>query len=245
MAPMSRKSTRALLTAQTIAMALMALMAAGAAACSDDGGGDDPDDVIVQKADNGVSRCGKPAVYLNFGPVKIRKGRADDSKQDIADAPALPDEGLDIPLYPNSGDRDRLIQLIDEQLAEQQVPVVHTRPPEGDYFMLVFVDKFLQGVQGGRTATNCGHANPNTIGFVNTEFFSLAGGIEYSVHGAMLMLGRSVGADPVAVAVARNNCMVNDAFLPSCSFGKVTRTSGPCAGGAQDQLALLSALSCK
>lgn len=235
MPAMSRKSTRALLTA----------LAALAAACSDGGGGGDPDGEIVQKADNGVSRCGKPVVYLNFGPVKIKKGGVDDSKQDIVNGPALPDEGLDIPLYPSLDDRDRLTQLIDDLLAEQQIPVFHSRPTEGDYFMLVFVDQFLQGVQGGRTSTNCDHANPSTIGFVNTEFFSLAGGIEYSLHGAMLMLGRSVGADPVEVAQARGNCMVNDAFLPSCSFGKVTRTSGPCAAGAQDQLALLSVLSCK
>lgn len=221
-------------------------MAAALGACGDDDGGDDggPDGGIEQRADNGVATCGKPVVYLNFGPVQIQKGAVDDSKQNIVNASALPDEGLAIPAYPNVADRNQLTRLIDDLLATHKVPVVHTRPAQGDYFMLVFINEFLQGIQGGRTATNCGHANPNTIGFVNTEFYSIHGGIEYSLHGAMLMVGRSVGADPVEQAQARGNCMVNNEFLSSCSFGDVPMTSGPCAAGGQDQLALLSVLAC-
>jgi hypothetical protein len=223
---------------------LVSALAAALGGCGDDDGDGGPDDGLEQKADNGVATCGKPLVYLNFGPVQIRKGQVDDSKQNITSATELPDEGLEIPLYANAADRDRLTQLIDELMATHKVPVVHTRPAQGDYFMLVFVDEFLQGIQGGRTATNCGHANRNTIGFVNTSFYSLHGGIDYALHGSMLMLGRSVGADPVEHGLARGNCMVNNEFLSSCSFGEVAMTNGPCATGPQDQLALLSALAC-
>jgi hypothetical protein len=62
----------------------------------------------------------------------------------------------------------------------------------------------------------------------------------------MLMLGRSVGLDPVEVGLARGNCMVNNAFLESCMFGEVQSALGPCSGdGVQNQMAALAALSCK
>lgn len=232
------------LRSSSISLLAAVLSSAIGVGCGDGGGEGEPDGDIEQKADNGVALCGKPVVFLNFGPVQIRKGDADDSKQNIVNASALPDEGLDIPVYPNPTDRSSLTRLVNNLLAAQKIPVVHSRPAQGDYFMLVYVNEFLQGIQGGRTSTNCGHTNPNTIGFVNTEFYSIHGGIEYSLHGSMLMLGRSVGADPVEQGLARGNCMVNNEFLSNCSFGAVTMTSGPCASGPQDQLALLSVLAC-
>jgi hypothetical protein len=226
--------------------ATLLVAAAGAlgAACGDgDGAGIDAG--IQVRADNGVAMCGKPVVYLNFGPVVISKGALEDSRIDTTDDPETPAEGYTIGAYPSAVNQAKLTKLIDDLLAEQRIPVMHTRPTSGDYFMLVFIDDFLPGIQGGRTATNCGHTNPNTIGFVNTGFYSLHG-IEYSLHGTMLMLGRSVGLDPVEVGLARGNCMVNNSFLESCTFGPVQSALGPCAAGQmQDQVALLAPLACK
>jgi hypothetical protein len=204
-----------------------------------------PDASIQVLADNGVALCGKPVVYLNFEGVTISKGEVDDSRSNVSQATELPESGLQIPAYTDLAERDRLFRLVDDKLAVQSIPVVHTRPSSGDYFMLVFVEDFYPGVQGGRSTTNCAHANPNTIGFVNTNFFSIHGGLEYALHGAMLMLGRAVGLDPVGRTEAPQNCMVNDDFLAVCTFSEVATTLGPCSTTAQDQLALLAALACK
>jgi hypothetical protein len=209
--------------------------------------GDDEDGGVKLEADNGVARCAKPVVYLNFGPVTITKGQVDDSRTNVTSAPEIAAAGLTLPEYENAADRQTLTRLIDDFLAQRKIPVVHTRPTSGDYFMLVFVDDFLPGIQGGRTADNCGHTNPNTIGFVNTTFYSLHGSIENSLHGSMLMLGRSVGLDPVDLGLARGNCMINNEFLSTCTFGEVQATKGPCspANGPQDQMAALDVLACK
>lgn len=213
------------------------------AACSS-GDNDEPD--VEVRADNGVTTCGKPVVYLNFGPEKFIKGSADDSRKNVTDAPDLAAEGLDIPEYANAADRATITRLVDDFLAARQIPVVHARPAKGDYFMLVYVDDFLPGIQGGRTPTNCAHANPNTIGFVNTMFYSIHGTIENSLHGSMLMLGRSIGLDPVDLGLARGNCMVNNEFLSTCTFAEVPQTKGPCSpsNGPQDQMKALEALTC-
>lgn len=198
------------------------------------------------RADNGVLTCGKPVVYLNFGPVQISKGAVEDSRTNVTDNPEAPDAGYNFPAYANAADRTTLTRLIDDLTGELGIPVVHERPTSGDYFMLVVVDDFYPGFQGGRTTDNCGHRNPSTIGIVNTLFYSFHGGIEFSLHGAMLMMGRSVGLDPVEVGLARGNCMVNNAFLESCMFGEVQSALGPCSSdGVQNQVAALSALSCK
>lgn len=236
---MFRKSlslTRALTPALTLG-----LLAACSAGDNDDGGG------IKVEADNGIVRCGKPVVYLNFGPVTITKGATDDSKTNVTSAPDIDAAGLTLPEYENAEDRETLTRLIDDFLAARKIPVVHTRPASGDYFMLVFIDDFLPGIQGGRTADNCGHTNPNTIGFVNTTFYSIHGSIENSLHGSMLMLGRSVGLDPVDLGLARGNCMINNEFLSTCVFGEVQATKGPCSpgNGPQDQMKALDVLACK
>lgn len=209
--------------------------------CSDDAA---PPVIEFEKADNGVPLCGKSLVYLNFDGVTISKGTTDDSRINVSQAAEIA-EGLVIPPYSNQDDRARLTRLIDDKLAVQRIPVVHSRPSSGDYYMLVFVDEFLPGVQGGRSTTNCGHANPNTIGFVNTEFFSLHGGLEYALHGSLLMIGRAAGLDPVSRTSAAQNCMVNDDFLAVCTFAEVAGTLGECSPTGQDQPALLSALACK
>lgn len=213
------------------------------AACS--GGDNDEPDVEV-RADNGVTTCGKPLVFLNFGPETITKGSADDSRKNVTDAPDLAAEGVDIPEYANAADRATITRLVDEFLAERKIPVVHARPAKGDYFMLVYVDDFITGIQGGRTPNNCGHKNPNTIGFVNTTFYSIHGTIENSLHGSMLMFGRSLGLDPVDLGLARGNCMINNGFLTTCTFAEVQQTNGPCSpqNGPQDQLKALEALTC-
>ncbi len=224
--------------------ALAALVALGGASCS--GGDDEEDPPPVTRADNGVLTCGKPLVYLNFGPVQLTKGAVEDSRTNVTDNPEAPAEGYNFPAYANAADRTALTMLIDDLTGELGIPVVHERPVSGDYFMLVVVDDFYPGFQGGRTTNNCEHKNRNTIGIVNTLFYSFHGGIEFSLHGAMLMLGRSVGLDPVEVGLARGNCMVNNAFLESCAFGEVQSALGPCsADGVQNQLAALAALSCK
>jgi hypothetical protein len=215
------------------------------------GGADGPDAAIELRADNGVPLCGKAVVYLNFDAVTIGKAATDDSRLNLTEAAEIPAEGLVIDAYASAPDRERLTRLIDDKLAVQRIPVVHTRPERGDYFMLVFVTEFLTGVQGGRSTTNCNHTNPNTIGFLNTNFFSLHGGLEYALHGALLMIGRAAGLDPVGKAEAAQNCMVNDDFLAACTFSSVPRTLGPCTEdaqklpGPQDQAVVLASLACK
>ncbi len=238
----STKNRSLVASALASALGAGALLALGAG-CGDDA--DEGEDIIEVRADNGVTTCGKPVVYLNFGPVTITKGTTEDSRKNVTDDPETPAEGYTLGAYPDAANQTRLTQLIDDLLAEERIPVMHTRPTSGDYFMLVVVDDFLPGIQGGRTPTNCGHENPNTIGFVNTGFYAIHG-IEYSLHGTMMMVGRSVGLDPVEVGLARGNCMVNNTFLESCTFGPVQSALGPCdTGKMQDQVALLTALSCR
>lgn len=217
------------------------LIAAGAlAGCGDDDSIDEP---IVIRADNGVAQCGKPLVYLNFDGITIRKGAADDSRTNVSQIPDYPDEGLVVPPYP-ALDRARLRDLVYAKLAEQRIPAVQARPTSGDYHMLVFSNVFLPGVQSGRSITNCGFTNRNTIGVLNTAFYSIHGGLEYATQGAMLVIGRAAGLDPVASSVVGANCMANDAFLASCTFFPVTATLGPCTTSGQDQAAGLAGLAC-
>jgi hypothetical protein len=240
----SSRSSLSSSVSASLGVSLVASLLALGAGCSDGDDGEDPPPPV--RADNGVLTCGKPLVYLNFGPVQLTKGAVEDSRTNVTDNPEAPDEGYSFPAYASAADQAALTKLIDDLAGELGIPVVHERPARGDYFMLVVVDDFYPGFQGGRTAQNCGHANPNTIGIVNTMFYSFHGGIEFSLHGAMLMLGRSVGLDPVEVGLARGNCMVNNAFLDSCMFGQVQAAQGPCSSdGVQDQLLMLSALSCK
>ncbi|HRC54272.1 MAG: hypothetical protein IPI49_16885 [Myxococcales bacterium] len=222
-----------------LAAALGLLVSQGA--CGDDSG--DPDEVLL-RADNGVPLCGKPVVYLNFEGVSLLKGAADDARANVSEAPDFPESGLEIAPYANTAERDQLLDILDIKLASLRIPVMHTRPRSGDYFMLVFLSKFTVEVPSARTTFNCGYTNPNTIGFLNTAFYTIHGGQPFIAHGALNVIGRAVGLDAVASAVAPANCMVNDDFLASCTFSPVSSTKGPCATGAQDQVALLAAMAC-
>ncbi len=228
------------------AAGLMCGVLVGAAGCGDDDDGDGGGGT-TGLADNGVRRCGKPVVYLNWGPETIHKGNFDDSKTNTSSAP-FPGEVLEVPAYPNAANQATVTDLIDKFLAGHKIPVMHSRPTSGDYFMLVMLKDFMPGsIQGGYSAVDCKHENDNSIGFVSTDFYSFHGSIENALHGAMLMFGRSVGLDTVNLGVARGNCMVNNEFLSTCMFGAVTATNGPCSkdNGPQDQLALLDALACR
>lgn len=211
-------------------------------ACGDDLA---PEEPVIVRTDNGVARCGKPVVYLNFEGVTIFKGAVDDSRANVADVAEFPDSGMAIPAYPDPMEATRIRDLLYARLAELGIPAVHRRPTSGDYFMLVFTDRFIQGVQSSRTATNCGYTNRNTIGFVNTAFFSIHGGVDYVPHGALLVIGRAMGMDPVAASLVGPSCMAADDFLRQCSFFEVEATLGPCATGPQNQQQLLSALACE
>lgn len=218
----------------------------GAVGCGDDDDGDGGGGGTTDPADNGVRRCGKPVVYVNWGPVTLLKGNVDDSKTNVSTAP-FDGETLELPAYRVAADQAALSDLIDKFLAGHKIPVMHSRPTSGDYFMLVMVKDFMPGIQGGHSTINCDHENPNTIGLVSTDFYSFHGGIENALHGSMLMFGRSLGLDTVSLGLARGNCMVNNEFLSTCTFGSVTATNGPCSkdNGPQDQLKALQALSCQ
>jgi len=200
---------------------------------------------VIVRTDNGVARCGKPVVYLNFEGVTIFKGAVDDSRANVANVPEFPDSGMTIPAYSEPMVATRIRDLLYTRLAALRVPAVHKRPTSGDYFMLVFTDRFIQGVQSSRTATNCGYTNRNTIGFINTSFFSIHGGVDYVPHGALLVIGRATGMDPVASSLVGPSCMAADDFLSQCSFFEVEATLGPCTTGPQNQQALLAALACE
>lgn len=227
--------------AATLGATLVALTTC-AAACGDDLA---PEEPVIVRTDNGVARCGKPVVYLNFEGVTIFKGAVDDSRANVANVPEFPDSGMTIPAYPEPMVATRIRDLLYTRLAALRVPAVHKRPTSGDYFMLVFTDRFIQGVQSSRTATNCGYTNRNTIGFINTSFFSIHGGVDYVPHGALLVIGRATGMDPVASSLVGPSCMAADDFLSQCSFFEVEATLGPCTTGPQNQQALLAALACE
>lgn len=226
------------------AVAGLVLSAAGGCGDDDDEGGGGG---TTDPADNGVRRCGKPVVYLNWGPVTMQKGNFDDAKTNTSTAP-FPGDVFEVPAYPNAADQAKVTELIDKLLASHKIPVMHTRPAGGDYFMLVMLKDFMPGgIQGGYSAVDCDHQNDNSVGFVSTDFYSFHGTIENALHGSMLMFGRALGLDTVSLGVARGNCMVNNEFLSTCTFGAVTATNGPCSkdNGPQDQLALLQALACQ
>jgi hypothetical protein len=223
-------------------VALCCACFAGLIGCTDGG---TPNGNGRATADNGVALCGSPVVYLNFDGVTITKGANDDSRINVTEAPAIPDAGFEVPPFADATIRTKLTELIDRRLLLQRIPVVHSRPKTGNYFMLVFVDEFLQGVQGGRSTKNCGHANPNTIGFLNTAFYMIHGGLDYALAGSMLMLGYAAGLDPVDGAKAAHNCMDNSTFQSQCDFGQVPATLGDCSDGPQDQIEMLDALACK
>lgn len=227
--------------AATLGATLVALTTC-AAACGDDLA---PEEPVVVRTDNGVARCGKPVVYLNFEGVTIFKGAVDDSRANVANVPEFPDSGMTIPAYPEPMVATRIRDLLYTRLAALRIPAVHKRPTSGDYFMLVFTDRFIQGVQSSRTATNCGYTNRNTIGFINTSFFSIHGEVDYVPHGALLVIGRATGMDPVASSLVGPSCMAADDFLSQCSFFEVEATLGPCTTGPQNQPALLAALACE
>lgn len=222
---------------------LAALLAcAGAGGCGDD---DHVEEPIVVRGDNGIPQCGKPIVYLNFEGVTLYRGAADDARANVSQIPDIPDEGLVIPPYPIQNEANQLRDSLYAKLAELGIPAVHARPSSGEYHMLVFSSRFLPGVQSGRTSTNCGFTNHNTVGVLNTEFYSIHGSLSYVTHGSLLVIGRAAGLDPVTGSLIQQNCMANDQFLNRCSFFTVSQTLGPCSETGQDQLAALQALSCK
>lgn len=208
------------------------------------GCGDDPTEGpagpdAAPAADNGVHTCGKPLVYLNFTGATIVQGATDDATRDQSSQFGFTAEPVSDASFVSTVEGD-----VFARLAELGIPATRTRPPTGDYLMVVFDDDASDWPTDPYPLSispwDCGDVNPRNLNLIDVAGHRQLFSTQQVDHSVLYGVGISAGLDIVTAAADPNNCMVVSRLLAECRFtGEVATNGQHCRSTRQDQRALL------
>ncbi|MBZ0233289.1 MAG: hypothetical protein K8M05_13250 [Deltaproteobacteria bacterium] len=192
--------------------------------------------------DNGITTCGKPAVFLADEGVTIIGGPPDALQN--TDKIVAPGE---VEVYEPVADRARADEVrvaVLDRLAELRIPAF-TRRPAAVPFMMVVIDGEPTGWGGlgFSAAYDCDNDTPHDIAYVNFRAHERYG-TSALVHAVLIVVGISAGLDATDRIAAPTNCMRADGIVSDCVFADGVTISAAyrrCSDGTQDQLVLLQA----